>query len=149
MSEHTPLTKAEFITEARRILTERGVLTRRSDMGRVWDWLAARTSTATADTGLRERLDDERAARKIAGEAADRFRDVLSECLGHEDENPGDDVLVAELREHFGRTGPEPTRWRDFCSGALATIDQINAERADVTAAPTTDTGARDEDADA
>jgi hypothetical protein len=55
---------------------------------------------------------------------------VLSECLGHPDENPGDDVLVAEVREHFGKSGPEPTRWRDFLSGALATIDQINADRA-------------------
>lgn len=74
-------------------------------------------------------LADERAARKIAGDSADRFRDVLSECLGHKDENPGDDVLVRELREHFGKTGPEPTRWRDFCAGALAVVDQINAER--------------------
>jgi hypothetical protein len=78
---------------------------------------------------LRALLDDERAARRVAADAADRFRDVLSECLGHPDENPGDDVLVAELRDHFGRTGPEPTGWRDFIAGALAQVDQINAER--------------------
>lgn len=84
---------------------------------------------ATENDALRKMLDDERAAKKVAADAADRFRDVLSECLGHEDENPGDDVLVAELREHFGRTGPEPTRWRDFITGALAQVDQINAER--------------------
>lgn len=78
---------------------------------------------------LAARLDDERAAKKIAADAADRFRDVLAECLGYVDENPGDDVLVRDLRAHFGRTGPEPTRWRDFLSGALAVIDQINADR--------------------
>lgn len=76
---------------------------------------------------LQARLDDQTAARRIAGGAADRFRDVLSECLGHADENPGDDVLVTELREHFGKTGPEPTRWRDFLTGARAVMDQINA----------------------
>ena len=84
---------------------------------------------ATENDALQKMLDDERAAKKVAADAADRFRDVLSECLGHPDENPGDDALVAELREHFGKTGPEPTRWRDFCSGALAVVDQINAER--------------------
>lgn len=86
--------------------------------------------TAEKDN-LRAALDDERAAKKIAADSADRFRDVLSECLGYADENPGDDVLVRDLREHFGKTGPEPTRWRDFCAGALATLDQINAERMD------------------
>lgn len=73
------------------------------------------------------RAADEHAAKKVAAGAADRFRDVLSEALGYEDENPGDDVLVATLREHFGKTGPEPTRWRDFCAGALAVVDQIAA----------------------
>ena len=77
-----------------------------------------------------EALADERAAKKVAADAADRFRDVLSECLGHEEENPGDDALVAEVREHFGKSGPEPTRWRDFCAGALAQLDQIAADRA-------------------
>lgn len=28
--------------------------------------------------------ENERAAKKIAADVADRFRDVLSECLGHE-----------------------------------------------------------------
>jgi len=78
---------------------------------------------------LRAALDDERGAKKVAAGAADRFRDVLSECLGYGDENPGDDVLVRDLRAHFGKAGPEPTRWRDFCAGALATLDQINADR--------------------
>ncbi|MFD9721066.1 hypothetical protein [Streptomyces sp. NPDC059076] len=76
---------------------------------------------------LRAELDDQRKAKQIAAQAADRFRDVLSEALGHSDENPGDDVLVAELRTHFGRTGPEPTRWRDFLAGAEAIRDQLNA----------------------
>lgn len=78
---------------------------------------------------LRAERDDALGGYREAAKAADRFRDVLSECLGHADENPGDDVLVRELREHFGRTGPEPTRWRDFCTGARAIVDQINADR--------------------
>lgn len=87
-----------------------------------------------ADQWVRTRaeVDDERAARRTAGDAADRFRDVLSECLGHPDENPGDDVLVSELRHHFGKTGPEPTRWRDFVTGARAQVDQINQRVRDV-----------------
>jgi hypothetical protein len=91
------------------------------------------TLTPVLDAAVREAKaaeQNEREAKQIAAGAADRFRDVLSECLGHPDENPGDDVLVAEVREHFGKSGPEPTRWRDFLSGALATIDQINADRA-------------------
>lgn len=59
-------------------------------------------------------LADARAAKRTAAASADRFRDVLSEALGHPDENPGDDTLVAELRQHFGQSGPEPTRWRDY-----------------------------------
>lgn len=76
---------------------------------------------------LRAELDDQRQAKQTAAGAADRFRDVLSDALGHGDENPGDDALVAELRAHFGKTGPEPTRWRDFLTGAEAIRDQINA----------------------
>jgi len=83
----------------------------------------------TAQSGEIERMyEDERAARLLVAGYCDRFRDVLSECLGY-DENPGDDVLIRDLRAHFGKTGPEPTRWRDFCSGALAVVDQINADR--------------------
>jgi hypothetical protein len=78
---------------------------------------------------LRAQVADERAAKGIAADAADRFRDVLSDALGFAEENPGDDVLVERLREHFGRTGPEPTRWRDFLVGARAQVDQINAAR--------------------
>lgn len=74
-------------------------------------------------------LDDQRRAKQTAAAAADRFRDVLSEALGHPDENPGDDVLVADLRMHFGKVGPEPTRWRDFLVSAEAVRDQINAAR--------------------
>lgn len=74
-------------------------------------------------------LDEQRGATRVAAAAADRFRDVLSEALGHPDNNPGDDVLVTELRKHFGFSGPEPTRWRDFLTGARAQIDQIEADR--------------------
>lgn len=66
---------------------------------------------------LQARLEDMTQARRIAADAADRFRDVLCEVLGYTDENPGDDVLVTELREHFGKTGPESTRWREFIEG--------------------------------
>lgn len=68
-------------------------------------------------------------AHRVAAAAADRFRDVLAEALGYEDENPGDEVLIRDLRAHFGKTGPEPTRWREFLTGAQAVVDQINAER--------------------
>jgi hypothetical protein len=92
-------------------------------------------------------LDDERAAKKIAADAADRFRDVLSEALGRPDENPGDDVLVAELRQHFGLNGPEPTRWREFVTGAKAVVDQINAEHRAASNAPQTPTSSADNEA--
>ena len=85
---------------------------------------------------LKAEADDERAAKKIAADAADRFRDVLSDALGHPDENPGDDVLIAELRTHFGRTGPEPTRWREFIAGAQAIVDQINDAALDAPETP-------------
>jgi hypothetical protein len=81
------------------------------------------------NTAQAARLEEQRGATRVAAAAADRFRDVLSEALGHADENPGDDVLVAELRERFGFSGPEPTRWRDFLTGARAQIDQIEADR--------------------
>lgn len=80
---------------------------------------------------LRAELKDQRKAYRTASGAADRFRDVLAEALGHADENPGDDVLVAELRAHFGKTGPEPTRWRDFLTSAGAVRDRINAAARD------------------
>jgi hypothetical protein len=83
-------------------------------------------------------LDDQRGATRVAAGAADRFRDVLSEFLGHGEENPGDDVLVAELREKGGFSGPEPTRWRDFLAGARAQIDRIEAERSVVVIGPDT-----------
>lgn len=75
----------------------------------------------------RAELEDQRAAKRTAAESADRFRDVVADCLGHADENPGDDALIAELRAHFGRTGPEPTGWRDRLVGYEAARDQINA----------------------
>lgn len=70
---------------------------------------------------LHRRLEDVTEAHRIASEAADRFRDVVTECLGL-DQNPGDDLLVEFLRARCGKTGPEPTRWRDFCSDALAQV---------------------------
>jgi len=68
-------------------------------------------------------LEDERAARRIAGESADRFRDVVCEVLGL-DENPGDDELIARLRDMHGKSGPEPRRWRDFLTGAKAVVER-------------------------
>lgn len=67
---------------------------------------------ATED--LQTRFEDAYKAWRMAAENTDRFRDVVADCLGYVDDQPGDDVLIAELREHFGRTGPEPTRWREF-----------------------------------
>jgi hypothetical protein len=72
-------------------------------------------------------LEDQRGAKQTAAGAADRFRDILCEALNHDDDNPGDDVLVAELRAHFGKTGPEPTNWRVRLAGYGAVRDQINA----------------------
>jgi len=73
----------------------------------------------TGEELLRVALADEKAGRRVAGEAADRFRDVVCEVLGL-DENPGDDELVSQLRALHGKTGPEPRRWRDFVTGAVA-----------------------------
>ena len=72
-------------------------------------------------------VDDERAAKQTAAGAADRFRDVVCEAFGFDDDNPGDDILVAKLRAHFGKTGPEPTNWRNRLAGYEAIRDQINA----------------------
>jgi hypothetical protein len=83
---------------------------------------------AEVEANARREAANERAAKQIASEAADRFRDVLSEVLGYPDENPGDDALVVALREHFGKTGPEPRRWRDFVTSARAVVDQIEGE---------------------
>ena len=68
-------------------------------------------------------LEDERAARKVAGDAVDRFRDVVSEVLGL-DRNPGDDALVEQLRSLHGKSGPEPQRWRNFVTGAVAHLER-------------------------
>lgn len=76
---------------------------------------------------LYDDLEDQRAARQTAAGAADRFRDVICEALGL-DENPGDDTLVAAIRAHFGKAGPEPTAWRERLVGYEAIRDQINAE---------------------
>lgn len=89
------------------------------------------THSAEIDALRRER-DDAAGGYRVAAEALDRFRDVLADALGYVDENPGDDVLIRDLRAHFGRTGPEPTRWREFCTGARAVVDQINAERRNI-----------------
>lgn len=76
-------------------------------------------------------LDNMTEARRIAAEAADRFRDVVCEALGHIDDNPGDDALVSQLRAHFGHDGPEPTNWRHRLAGYEAIRDQINASYRD------------------
>ncbi|MFD8777572.1 hypothetical protein [Streptomyces sp. NPDC059916] len=76
---------------------------------------------------LRAESEDQRKAKQTAAGAADRFRDALCEVLGYPDDNPGDDVLVAKLREHFGKTGPEATAWRDRMAGYEAVRDQISA----------------------
>jgi hypothetical protein len=73
--------------------------------------------------------DDIRGAYKMSSDSLDRFREIVAEVTGHGDRNPGDDILLADLREIHGKTGPEPTRWRDFITGAKATVDQINAGR--------------------
>lgn len=66
---------------------------------------------------------DYKAAWRIAGESADRFRDVVSEALDL-DENPGDDELIRLLRAQHGKQGPEPRRWRDFITGAEAHLER-------------------------
>ena len=71
------------------------------------------TEAVEENLALREEVEDYRGGWRTASGACDRFRDVLTEALGHED-NPGDDVLISKLRAHFGHTGPESTRWRDF-----------------------------------
>ncbi|MEV5451549.1 hypothetical protein [Streptomyces sp. NPDC052535] len=80
---------------------------------------------------LARELDDQRKAYRVAADAVDRFRDVVCEVLGHDDENPGDDVLVSELRALFGKTGPEPMNWRQRLAGYEAVRDQINAAARD------------------
>lgn len=85
----------------------------------------------TTIEALRLELDDQRKAYRTASDAADRFRDVVCEVLGHDEENPGDDALVTQLRQHFGKTGPEPTNWRNRLAGYEAVRDQINAAARD------------------
>lgn len=85
-------------------------------------------SMAKEIESLMERLADMTAARDTAAGAVDRFRDVVCEVLGHDQQNPGDDVLIAELRARFGKTGPEPTRWRDSCAGYKETLRQAGIE---------------------
>jgi hypothetical protein len=100
--------------------------------------MTRRTASTITDIeldALYVELEDQHAARQTAAGAADRFRDVLCEALGHDDDNPGDDILVAELRAHFGKTGPEPTNWRDRLAGYEAIRDQINAATRDGRAA--------------
>lgn len=85
--------------------------------------------TITSDQldALYDQLEDQSAATRAAAGAADRFRDILCDILGHPDDNPGGDVLAAEIRARFGKTGPEPTSWRDRLVGYEAIRDQINA----------------------
>ena len=71
---------------------------------------------------LQEALDDMKAAYRMSAESCDRFRDVITEAVGL-DENPGDDELVRLLRAQHGKTGPEPRQWRDFITGAKARLE--------------------------
>ena len=99
------------------------------DIWRIVNDVGAERDDALAECAvLRESLADESAARRVAADCADRFRDVLSEVLGL-GENPGDDELVRQIRDAHGKYGPEPRRWRDLMTGAEAVRDQIIAER--------------------
>lgn len=63
--------------------------------------------------------NDYREAYQIASESADRFRDVICQALGL-DENPGDDDLAFMLLKAHGKTDePESHRWRNFLDGQL------------------------------
>lgn len=54
-------------------------------------------------------------AHLMASDAANRFRENIMDCLGFA-RNPGNDRLIAALRDHFIRDDPEPTTWRDNLS---------------------------------
>lgn len=69
--------------------------------------------------------DDAVAAYRKSSSYLDRFRDVVLEVLDMDD-NPGDDIMLDKLREHFGKTGPESTKWRDRLVGYEAEIKEIN-----------------------
>lgn len=109
-------------------LRPRTCLTLRNTVG-ICDWCRDATTDLRARLAAVEALAaDERGGRQVAAEAADRFRDVVSEALGL-DENPGDDALVRDLRAHFGKTGPEPRRWRDFLDGQLTRLGPADTAR--------------------
>jgi len=72
---------------------------------------------------LETQLADEHEAKRIAAESADRFRDILTDCLGLES-NPGDDELVRRIRRHFGKRGPEPRMWRNFLDEQIARLPE-------------------------
>jgi len=95
-------------------------------VGRLWRSRRKWQDRAGQMGPVRAALNDQVAATKVAGDAADRFRDVLEEALSLE-ENPGDDELVRLLREKHGKTGPEPRRWRDFITGAVAHMENKGA----------------------
>lgn len=66
--------------------------------------------------------NDYREAWRIASGSADRFRDVICQALGL-DENPGDDDLVFLLLKAHGKADePESHRWRGFLDDALAAV---------------------------
>lgn len=66
--------------------------------------------------------NDYREAWRIASESADRFRDVICQALGL-DENPGDSQLVFLLLSAHGKADePESHRWRGFLDDALDTV---------------------------
>ena len=60
----------------------------------------------------------------MASASADRFRDVITQALGLE-ENPGDDELVARLLAAHGLAGqPERTQWRDTLTSAETRLQE-------------------------
>lgn len=53
--------------------------------------------TAERDAALAQ-MADVQGAHRMSSDALDRFRDVVCEATAHDDSNPGDDVLIADLR---------------------------------------------------
>lgn len=84
--------------------------------------LPALLDAAEKVAALRAAVIDERGARRMVADSADRFRDVITEVLDLP-ENPGDDALVERLRAVHGKTGPERHTWRDFMTGAVAHME--------------------------
>lgn len=95
-----------------------------------WNFQVRAALRAAADQleAVQAELEDVHVGYRMSSAALDRFRDVVCEVIGFENENPGDDVSLGLLRDRAGKTGPEPTRWREFITAARAQVDQINAK---------------------